>query len=169
VTAVGRPRSLATTAIGRGIGYGLLWLLLMPSIAPGDLRFGALIVAAATLLSIRLFPPAAGEMHVASLLRLMPHFIWQSIIAGFDVARRAFDLRLPLHPGFVACPLDFPEGMARNTFATFTSLLPGTVPCGEKDGVLIYHCLDVTQPVVETLWAEEKLLARAVTAGRKYD
>ena len=63
---------------------------------------------------------------------------------------------------------DFPEGIARNTFATITSMMPGTVPCGEIDGVLEYHCLDIREPVVEALWAEERRLARALTAGRRH-
>lgn len=161
-------RSRRFVAIARGIGFALLWLLLMPSLKPADLVFGGVTVAAATALSLRLFSPLAGEVHLFSLMLLMPHFIWQSIIAGFDVARRAFSPGMALNPGFVACPLALPEGLARNTFATFTSLMPGTVPCGEEHGVLIYHCLDVGQPVVEQLWAEEKLLARAINAGRKH-
>lgn len=162
------PPAPTIIAIGRGIGYFLLWLLLMPSAKPGDLLFGALAAVAATLLSLRLFAPLHGRLHVLGMLALLPHFIWQSILGGIDVARRAFDPALPLQPGFVACPLDFPEGLARNTFAVFTSLMPGTVPCGEENGVLIYHCIDIRQPVVKQLWAEEKLLARAITAGRKY-
>lgn len=155
-------------ALARGTGYCLLWLLLMPSAKPTDLLIGAAAATAATLLSLRMFPPATGCLHFASLALLMPHFIWQSVLAGFDVARRAFDPKMPLQPGFVACPLGFPEGLARNTFATITSLMPGTVPCGETDGVLIFHCIDVRDPVVQQLWAEEKLLARALTAGRKH-
>lgn len=160
--------SRAVISIGRAIGYFLLWLLLMPSGKPADLVFGALSAVAATLLSLRLFAPLHGRLHIGSMLMLVPHFIWQSILGGIDVARRALDPALPLQPGFIACPLDFPEGLARNTFAVFTSLMPGTVPCGEENGVLIYHCIDIRQPVVKQLWAEEKLLARAITAGRKY-
>ena len=62
-----------------------------------------------------------------------------------------------------------PAGLARNTFTTITSLLPGTVPCGEEDGVLIYHCLDTTQPVVDQLLDEERRLACVVVAGRSHD
>ena len=91
------------------------------------------------------------------------------MVAGFDVARRALAPSLPLNTGFVSCPLDFPPGLARNTFATITSLLPGTVPSGEDNGTLVYHCLDTAQPVVEQLWQEERLLSRALVAGRRHD
>ncbi|MGL4542814.1 MAG: Na+/H+ antiporter subunit E [Polymorphobacter sp.] len=160
--------SWPATILGRAAGFGLLWLLLMPSAKFGDLVFGLGVTIVATLASLRLLAPAAGCIHFGSLLLLAPHFVKQSVLAGFDVARRAFDPRLPLQPGYVACPLNFPPGMARNTFATITSLMPGTVPCEEVDGVLVFHCLDTNQPVVEQLWAEEKLLARALVAGRKH-
>ena len=55
--------------------------------------------------------------------------------------------------------------MPRNTFATITSLLPGSVPCGDNDGALVYHCLDVSQPAVQQLKEEERLFARALVAG----
>ena len=160
--------SLFIVALGRGLGFFLIWVMLMPSAKLGDLIVGAGAAVGATFLSLRLYAPTAGRLHFGSLLALMPHFVWQSVLAGIDVARRAFDPRLPLEPGFVICPLDLPEGLARNTFATITSMMPGTVPCGEVDGVLEYHCLDIRQPVVEQLWAEERLLKRALTAGRRH-
>ena len=90
-------------------------------------------------------------------------------MAGIDVARRAFNPRLPLHPGFVDYPLDFPPGFARNTFETITSLMPGSVPIDGDEAALEYHCLDVTQPVVEQLADEERALcARRWCAGRRH-
>ena len=76
--------------------------------------------------------------------------------------------RLPLRPGFVTCPLAFPPGFARNTFATITSLLPGSVAADEAEGVLVYHCLDTEASVVEQLWKEERLLARALVVGQRH-
>jgi multicomponent Na+:H+ antiporter subunit E len=97
-----------------------------------------------------------------SLAGLALRFLYQSVVAGADVARRALDPRLPLRPGFVAYPVRFPPGTARNVFTTLTSLLPGTVPAGEESGKLLYHCLDVDQPVVSQLAAEEAALSRAL-------
>jgi multicomponent Na+:H+ antiporter subunit E len=36
------------------------------------------------------------------------------------------------------------------------------VPTGEENGQLVYHCLDVEQPVVTELAAEEAALVRAL-------
>ena len=41
--------------------------------------------------------------------------------------------------------------------------MPGTLPTGTDDrGALLVHCLDVGQPVVANLAAEERLFIRAV-------
>ena len=156
-----------STTLWRGTGFFLLWLLLMQSGKPADLAIGVFASVGATWVSLRLLAPAAGCLHFGKLLALLPHLLSESVLAGIDVARRAFDPRLPLRPGLVSCPLAFPPGFARNTFATITSLLPGSVAAGEVDGVLVYHCLDISAPVVEQLWKEERLLARALVAGRQ--
>lgn len=152
------------TALARGAWYFGLWLVLLPSVKPSDLTLGLAIAAAAAGVSLRLLPRSAGRLNFGALLALLPHFAWESVLAGVDVARRAFSRRMPLAPGFVDCPMAFPPGLARNTFASITSLLPGTVPAGDGDETLVYHCLDVTQPVVEQLREEERLLARALVA-----
>jgi multicomponent Na+:H+ antiporter subunit E len=156
------------SALLRGAAFFTLWLVLMQSLKASDLTIGGCATVAATWVSLRLLPPATGSLRFGSLLLLLPHFLWQSVSAGVDVARRALAPRLSLQPGLVSCPLGFGPGLARNTFATITSLLPGTVPCDEVDDVLVYHCLDTRQPVVEQLWEEERRLARALVAGRSH-
>ena len=158
-----------SSAFSRGSSFFLLWMVLMQSVKPGDLVMGLMAAILGTWISLHLLKPESGRFRFGKLLALIPHFIWVSVIAGIDVARRAFDPRMPLQTGFVSCPLDFPPGLARNTFATFTSLMPGTVPVGETDEDLIYHCLDISQPVVEQLWTEELLLAKAMVIGRRHD
>jgi multicomponent Na+:H+ antiporter subunit E len=166
--ATAGPESLLSTAVWRGTAFFLLWMLLMQSVKPADLVVGLLASASATWISLQLLPPSSGGLHFGRLVALLPHFMWESVLAGIDVARRALHPRMPLSPGFVTCPLAFPPGFARNTFATITSLLPGSVPADETEGVLVYHCLDDTSPVVEQLWKEERLLARALIAGRSH-
>ncbi|MCU0811114.1 MAG: Na+/H+ antiporter subunit E [Thiobacillaceae bacterium] len=160
--------STLSTTLTRGVAFFVLWMVLMQSTKPADLVVGAFATLGATWLSLHLLAPTAGRLRFGSLFALLPHFIWESVLAGIDVARRAFDPRLPLRTGFVNCPLDFPPGLARNTFATITSLMPGAVAVDATDDSLIYHSLDTAQPVVEALWKEEKLLARALIAGRRH-
>ena len=157
-----------SAVLSRGVFFFLLWQILMQSLKPGDLIMGLLTAIAVTWVSLYLLKPESGRLRFGKLLALFPHFIWVSVLAGFDVARRAFDPRLPLQPGLVSCPLDFPPGLARNTFATFTSLMPGTVSICEDGENLLYHCLDTTQPVLEELWKEERLIAKAFDIGRHH-
>lgn len=160
--------SRARTVLLRGAMYFGLWLILMPSAKLSDLTIGVAVASAAAWVSLRLLPPESGRLHFGVLLRLMPHFVWESIRAGVDVARRALAPRVPLNPGFVSCPIGFPPGLARNTFATITSLMPGTVPVDDGNAVLVYHCLDVAQPVVEQLSEEQRLLAQALVVGKSH-
>jgi len=167
-TSTAPPQSLLSTALWRGTAFFLLWMLLMQSLKRGDLAVGVLASVGATWVSLRLLPPSSGGLRFGRLLMHLPHFVWESVLAGVDVARRALHPGMPLRPGFVTCPLSFPPGFARNTFATITSLLPGSVSAGEVEGVIVYHCLDTTSPVVEQIWKEERLLARALVAERHH-
>ncbi|MCC7079586.1 MAG: Na+/H+ antiporter subunit E [Burkholderiales bacterium] len=158
-------RSRLGTALARAAGYFALWVVLI-GLHPIDLAVGVLAAAAAAWTSVRLLPPDAGHVRFVVLVALLPRFLGQSVLAGFDVARRAFHPRMPLKPGFVEYPANLPRGPARSAFETITSLLPGTMPCGEGAQTIEYHCLDVGQPVVEQLAADERAYGRALVPGR---
>jgi multicomponent Na+:H+ antiporter subunit E len=163
-----RPVPRARTAVSRGAMYFALWMVLLPSAKPSDLGLGLAAAVGATWLSLHLLPPEAGRLRFNVLLALMPHLVWESILAGIDVARRALSREMALKPGFVDCPMAFPPGLARNTFTTISSLLPGSVSAGDGDDKVVYHCIDVTQPVVEQLCEEERILARALVEGQRH-
>ena len=152
-------------AAARGAGFALLWIVLMPSAKWGDLAFGAFAVACGTWVSLRLLPPAPGNVRLGRLLAHVPRLFVASIVAGADVARRALSPKPLVDPGFVDHPTTLPRGLPRMTFAMVTSLLPGTVPAGERDGVIVYHAIDVSQPVAVELGAEERRLAPALRSG----
>jgi multicomponent Na+:H+ antiporter subunit E len=148
-------------ALVRGAGFLAFWLVLIGA-DRSHLAAGVVAAAAGAWTSLRLLPPAPQRVRLAALLALALRFLGKSVVAGWDVAWRALDPRLPVRPGFVAYPVRFPPGPARNLFTTLTSLLPGTVPAGDEGGALVYHCLDVEQPVAAELAAEEALLSRAL-------
>ena len=154
--------ALFRPTIARTAGFFVIWCMLT-GVGPTDLVVGAVAALAAVWTSLHLLPPGTSRVRPSALARLVLRFLWQSVVAGADVARRALDPRLPLHPGFVLYPVGLPPGPARNMFTTLMSLLPGTVPTGpvENGGILI-HCLDVEQPIVGQLAAEEALFARAI-------
>lgn len=142
----------------RTLAFALLWAVLLPSVKPGDVAMGIVATVGATLLSLRLLPPAAGRVRVVRLLLQVPRLAWESVVAGIDVARRAFAATLPARTGFVVHRTALRPGVARNGFTAITGLLPGTVPSGESGSDIVYHALDTAQPVAESLATEERRL-----------
>ena len=160
--------SKARAGAVRALLFFGLWLIIDQSAKPSNLAFGLLATAGATWTSLWLLPPETGRVRIFVLLRLLPRFLWNSLVAGVDVARRAFSPSLPLAPGFVDYPVGLPRGSARNAFELISSLLPGSVPTDETEAVIEYHCLDVRQPVVEQLALEERAHAMALVVGRRH-
>jgi multicomponent Na+:H+ antiporter subunit E len=154
--------ALFRPAVVRAVGFLVVWIVLTGG-NPADLGAGAVAALAATWASLRLLPPSTSRMQLSAFARLVLRFLRQSVVAGVDVARRALDPRLPLHPGFVVYPLGLPRGPARHVFTTLMSLLPGTVPTGaDARSQLLVHCLDSEQPVAAQLAAEEAVFARVI-------
>ena len=95
-------------------------------------------------------------------VRLAVRVLRQSVVAGLDVARRAFAPILSLHLGFVVFPLRLPIGPARSAFCALSSLQPGALPAGtDTNDRLVVHCLDIEQPVAANMAADETLFVRA--------
>ncbi len=163
---VNGPGTLGS-AISRAAGFFGFWLVLTGADS-GDLAAGLVAAVAATWASLRLIPAQQWNMRPIKLAEFVLHFLRQSIAAGTDVAWRALDPRLPLQPGFVVYHAQLPPGTKRDTFCAIMSLLPGTLPCGPAEGNgLIIHCLDVTQPVVEQLAAEEALCMQTLGGAQR--
>ena len=152
----------ALVVIVRWLGFLGLWFVMTgPKLA--DLPIGVATAALATWTSLRLLPPSRFRPRFPILAILAVRFVWQSVVAGVDVARRSLDPRLPLQPGFVVYPIRLHSSLARNAFLTLSSLLPGTLPTGlDEEGAVLIHCLDVRQPVVAQMTAEELLVMRAL-------
>jgi multicomponent Na+:H+ antiporter subunit E len=138
----------------RWVGYLALWIALI-GVDPLDLVVGGFAAAVATWASLRLLPPGAQPVRLAALPGLALRFLWQSVSAGIDVARRAFLPSMPLQPGFIEYRTGYRRGPSRNVFASITSLLPGTLVVRDDEQGLLYHALDLSQPVADQLAAEE--------------
>lgn len=149
-------------AFVRVAGFLAFWIIVAGT-KPADLFIGFVAAGIVAWVSLHLLPPGTVRLRPVALAKLVSRFLYQSIVAGVDVAWRALDPRLPLRPGYVIYRPRIPPGTMRNAFCTMTSLLPGTLPSGPDDsGGLVIHCLDDTQPVVEQLAAEEALLINAL-------
>jgi multicomponent Na+:H+ antiporter subunit E len=157
---------MAAAAIRAALLFGV-WIVIDQSAKPGNLLVGVLAAAAATWASLSLLPPARGRVRLGRLLALLPRFLWQSLVAGFDVARRAFAPRLDLQPGFIDHRTQLPRGTARSAFELIASLMPGSVPSGDGPQHIEFHCLDTRAPVAEQLAAEERAYAPALQGERR--
>ena len=158
---------LVRSTLARGACLFGFWLLLAAPLSGSlaklipDLAIGALAAAWATWVSLRLLPPSPGRIRWRALAWLAVRFLWQSVVAGVDVALRAFHPRLPLLTGFLAYRVGLPPGTGRSAFGAFSSLMPGTLPVGtDSNDALVYHCLDTDQPVAAGLARDEALLTR---------
>ena len=123
----GAPNASMFHALARAAGFLIFWLVLA-GYEPADLPIAVAAALAATWTSLRLLPPDSSRASPVALVRLTLRFLWQSVGAGGDVARRALDPRLPLRPGLMVYPVRFPPGRWRNTFAarfTRTTCLAG--------------------------------------------
>ncbi len=156
-----------TAVAARTLAFFVFWLVIAEARLT-DMPVGVVAAGLATWTSLRLLPPGRSRLSPRALAMIAVRFPWQSAVAGIDVARRAFDPRLPLRPGLVTCELGLSPGPACNAYCTLMSLLPGTVPIDiDESGALIVHCLDVDQPVATALAAEARLFALAM--GRGHD
>ncbi|MBX9752746.1 MAG: Na+/H+ antiporter subunit E [Roseococcus sp.] len=136
-----------------------LWLVLAGGFS--GLGFGLLAAGLATWASVRLTPGRMGLGDPLAVLRLIGRTAAQTLLAGADIARRAFDPRLPLQPGLVTHATALPEGTARDGFTALASLAPGALPAGTEGDVLVVHALDTRLPVARDLAATEALYAKA--------
>lgn len=153
-------------ALSRGLAFLTFWLILSLG-NPSDVPVGVLATLAATWASLRLLPPGPSRLSFLALMAFALRFLRQSVLAGIDVAWRAFDPRMPLRTGFIAYRSQLRSGPGWNAFCTLESLLPGTMPVGSaRGGVLLFHCLDTDQPVVAQVTRDEELFRRALGQER---
>jgi len=166
---VDRPRTVSRAALVRATGFFVFWLILA-GFDVADLIAGVLAAMLATCASLRLMPPGQWRFRPIKLTTFVLRFLFQSITAGIDVAWRALHPRMPLQPGFVTYRTRISQAPTLSAFCTVSSLLPGTLPCGNDagDGLAI-HCLDVTQPAADQLATEESLFAEALGERRDND
>ncbi|MEW5837375.1 MAG: Na+/H+ antiporter subunit E [Pseudomonadota bacterium] len=139
-----------------------LWLILLPSFQWYDLLIGLGFTLGAALSSMALLPATESRMRLWPLLLDLPRFVLQSVLAGWDIARRVFQPQILLSPGLIEHSTRLEQGVARNTFASLSSLTPGTLACGTKENAIIYHVLDSRQDNAGQLQQEERRMDKAL-------
>ena len=146
--------------------FGFWLLLLEPdSLAPvevgADWLVGALAAAGATLMSLRLLPPAPRGPRAWLLARNLLRFLIRPLLGGLAVARWALDPRLPFDPGRFLQPTALRGATRRALFGALTRQIPGTlaVELDDPEG-LLYLCLDWGQHAAHGQDADQALFQR---------
>lgn len=154
------------TLLVRGLCLLALWAVLMGP-ALKDLPVGIAASAAGVWVSTALWP-AGGRLSLGGFIRFLLRFLPQSVVAGVDVARRAFARDPDLRPGFATCLSTVSGGLARDSACAVMSLQPGKLPVAVSvDGTLLIHCLDLREPIAEQVAADERAFCRIFGAERR--
>jgi multicomponent Na+:H+ antiporter subunit E len=141
----------------RVVLLAFLWFALAGE-HPASWTVGAPAVAAAALISLWM---ARGQrVNALALAGFLPRFLWQSITAAFDVARRTLMPSLDIHPGTVRHRLALPAGLPRVSYMNILSLLPGTLSASLEGDDLCVHVLDTRRDHARDLSRLEQRLAR---------
>jgi len=134
-------RQLGRRLLRRSCELAIIWLVLTGA-RPEALLPGLVVVLSAAAATLLLPPGGSWRWRPLALARFFPYFLGRSLVAGFDVARRAFSPDPALQPGLVELAWGLPPGPARVFLANVISLLPGTLSVGISPESLQIHILD---------------------------
>ena len=159
------PRSAPAMFVVRGMVFFGLWLALIGT-APKHWPLGVLAAAAASWSTLMLWP-GQGRLSAPGLIRFSLRFLPQAVVAGLDVASRAFAPKLSLNPGLVCYPTALPPGFSRGGLCAVMSLQPGKLPVNSAEATtLLVHCLDVETAVLAEMVADETAFLQLWTGGK---
>jgi multicomponent Na+:H+ antiporter subunit E len=167
----GEPRETALAPkrlglpLGRILLFYFLWMVLAGADTP-ELWVGIPAALVSGILSAKLLPARGLRWRPAGLLSLCALFVRDSIVAGWEIALLVLRPNLQIQPGFVSHRSRIPGEALCGFYKSYNSLTPGTLAVEpEADGSMKFHCLDIRNPVAESLAANETALLRAVNTG----
>jgi multicomponent K+:H+ antiporter subunit E len=128
-----------------------MWVLLADSVRPGTWAMGALVGWAIPIFA-RVFLPVRPDIRsVGALVRFVPRFAWDVVVANFQVAALILTVGRQPRPQWLVIPLELRDPHAVTVLANVISLTPGTVSSelGPDRRTLLVHALDVDDPEEE--------------------
>ena len=138
--AADRLSWISAYALRLGLLLGVWWIL---SGSTEDWWFGLPLAVFAAAVSLWLTPPGRFRLRLHRMPFFAGFFLWQSLLAGWDVARRTLSPALPLRPEILHLPVVLPEGAPTWWLMLVISLLPGTLSVRlDEERSLEVHCLD---------------------------
>ncbi|MEA1973527.1 MAG: Na+/H+ antiporter subunit E, partial [Candidatus Cloacimonadota bacterium] len=76
-------------------------------------------------------------------------FLWELLLANFDVAKRIISPKLPINPGIVKVKTKLKSPIGRTFLANSITLTPGTLTVEMKDEYFYIHWIDVTNDDID--------------------
>jgi multicomponent K+:H+ antiporter subunit E len=136
------PHPLTTLALT------LVWLLLVNSLASGQIVLGLLLGWAIPLFTLRFWPETLRISRPFTLLRFIVRVLGDIVAANLTVARLILGRPERLRPAFIIVPLALKSDLAISLLANTICLTPGTVSSRlslDRKHLLV-HTLDTADP-----------------------
>jgi multicomponent Na+:H+ antiporter subunit E len=126
----------------------VVWAALWQDFSPGNLLFGALI--AVVVARVFYLPPVelSGRFSLPQALLFAPIFLWDVLLASFQVFGRAVFSGPRVRNAIVAVPLRSHSDLMVTATGHVLSLVPGSlvVEVDRSTSTLYVHALDVATP-----------------------
>ena len=126
----------------------VVWLLLVNSLAPGQIVLGLLLGWAIPLFTLRFWPETLRISRPFTLLRFIIRLLGDIVAANLTVARLVLGRPERLRPAFIIVPLALKSDLAISLLANTICLTPGTVSSRlslDRKHLLV-HTLDTADP-----------------------
>lgn len=136
------PHPLTTLALT------VVWLLLVNSLASGQIVLGLLLGWAIPLFTLRFWPETLRISRPFTLLRFTIRLLGDIVAANLTVARLILGRPERLRPAFIIVPLALKSDLAISLLANTICLTPGTVSSRlslDRKHLLV-HTLDTADP-----------------------
>ncbi len=83
------------------------------------------------------------------LIIYIPYYLWEMILANFDMAYRVLSPKMPIKPGIVEIHTDLKTDVGKLALANSITLTPGTLTMDVKDDTLLIHWIYVKDETVD--------------------
>ncbi|MBA2779904.1 Na+/H+ antiporter subunit E [Billgrantia kenyensis] len=123
----------------------VVWLLMVRSIAPGQVLLGLVLAIGIPLLTRRFWEPLPQVKHPLKLAWFVLVVLYDIVKANIHVSLLILLPRREPHPGFVEYPLEVKDRLTVTLLANTITMTPGTVSTNIRlDGSsLLIHVLDL--------------------------
>ncbi|MCW8827841.1 MAG: Na+/H+ antiporter subunit E [Gammaproteobacteria bacterium] len=123
----------------------IIWLLLVNSVAPGQIVLGVVIAILVPIYTNDFWTDPPARLRLLPLLRYAGVVLGDIVVANVQVAILILGPAKRLRPAFIHYPLELESEFAITLLASTISLTPGTVSADvDADGRgLLIHALDV--------------------------